>query len=108
MTSAIPLLLQSLDVYKLDRIQKGREAYTFACVKFTGRKAIFPQALHDGLMAEKIGRKSREQGRTGSAIYNQLALTYYDVKNDSMAILYFQKSSGCGRSQPGYGIGPCS
>jgi len=89
--SAVSPLLQSLDVYKSIAYSRVQSVYYTLCEVYR-EKGNFPQALYDGLMAVKIGESVAESDAGRVAIYNQLALTYYDVKNDSMALIYFQKS----------------
>jgi two-component sensor histidine kinase len=88
---AIPLLQQSLDVFNSIG-HKQVESIYFTLCEIYREKGDFPQALHYGLMAEKIADGNPGTRPAWVNIYNQLALTYYDVKNDSMALLYFQKS----------------
>jgi len=52
----------------------------------------FQSALQYALMAENIAEEVNDQSFQLSTIYNHLALAYYDLKKNDLALSYFEKS----------------
>jgi len=88
---AIPMLQQALDVFTAIGHKRVQGIYYTLCEIYR-EKGDFPRALHYGLMAVKNAEGVFGTDAGWVNIYNQLALTYYDLKNDSMALVYFDKS----------------
>ena len=88
---SIELLQESLKVYTAIGYRGLQGDYELLCDVYRQR-GDFPLALHNGLLAVKTAEDYGDKNEPTTSIYNRVALIYYDLKNNEMALQYFQKS----------------
>ena len=88
---SIELLQRSLDVFNAIGFKDVQGDYELLCDVYR-QKGDFPLALRNGLLAVKTAEDFGDKNSTMTSIYNRVALIYYDLKNNDMALQYFQKS----------------
>jgi tetratricopeptide (TPR) repeat protein len=88
---SVELLQRSVKVFNAIKYKEVQGDYELLCDVYR-QKGDFPLALRNGLLAVKTAEDLGDKNGPMTSIYNRVALIYYDLKNNDMALQYFQKS----------------
>jgi len=88
---ALELFEKAVSIYKSVGYKQLQGVYTLMSGNYR-TMGNFKLALQYALMAENIAEEVNDQSFQLSTIYNHLALAYYDLKKNDLALSYFEKS----------------